>query len=47
MKTYFEFPMNGTKNMKEYEMGDLQTVKTRSIGIFCERSERATENAKV
>ena len=22
-KTYFEFPMNGTKNMKEYEMGDI------------------------
>ena len=22
-KTYFEFPMNGTKNMKEYKMGDI------------------------
>ena len=22
-KTYFEFPTKGTKNVKEYEMGDL------------------------
>ena len=24
-KAYFEFPMNGTKNMNGYEMGDLWT----------------------
>ena len=39
--------MSGTKKIKEYEMGDLLTVKTRSIGSFCERSKRARANAKV
>ena len=46
-KTYFKFPVHGTKNIKEYEMGDWETLKTRLIGRFSERSERATENTEV